>query len=1278
MATNIISSQTFGTVTYNLMSDGSIQAKTSAGTSTYQPTDALYKSVANAFGGTAGVQAAIANPPATNANVPTQTAPVAAPVAPTQTTTTTAPTQTATTPQSYTYTLNDGKGGKLTVNNDGTYTLTRSVAQPTSTVTIDPTTGQPTVTASPALTVSNAPITGKVGDATWGTLTNIPVAASSTGAPSLSSIQPPAQTTTTTAAPTQTATAPAPTTTQTAAPVAAPVAPVAPTTVAAPTPEPTQTATQTAAPVAAPVAPTAPAAPIPTTTAGKQAALNAAYAGIQTASSNGTLTQAMLDNYASMAQQYGLPAVSTTLYQNQVNRQSASQKAQASFTLPTGNNNTTTTQTATDPSGTTYTFVPGTGGQAGQWYKQSGNGYQAVDSKGVVQTNAPVIPSQSFNTQLQTAQNAVAQQAQQQAQQSALSAFQNSDVEKAYTSALNAYQTEAAKSNPDLTTLQNLYNNLDKAQSDLQKSDYASGQYTSGAIQSQTGALTQQKQQLTAAQDAAQQAAAKQAQLAAQQQQLATAQKNAISSLQNDYKNLSPGAQSVLGDLSKVTDVTQLAQQTQNAYNNALNAYNSYKGNDVNQQKSLATALQDAAMANKVAQGATYGIVPQDVAAKNAQQAQQQFVSSQPILQQANKAVDVQQLQQAMTAARATGKRSDGLENLMGGIGLIALTMLTGGLFDTAAAAFDAAEAVSEMAASGASEGEIASTLVNDYGIDSAAADQLAGQTADAVTNGVTSDELTSAGFDQGTANEIAQAPVQAGPVAPEPTPAPVEAAPVTPEPTPAPPTVQAGPVGPVEAPVEAPVAPEAPVEAPTQAPTQAPVSEAPVAPEAPTNAPVAPTETPPGTIDVSKMTQEELNQALGQPVPPSGPGIQVASTEPTAGFEQLGNQEPYKIDISGVAGSTEAPSAVTGPLSEGTSLATPAQIDSGAATWNASANAWEVPTTDMGEITVTASRLPAISPEELALGAGAVGLGAAALGGGGGGAAAAPVAAAPTSTPVAPTTTAAPAPTTTTTPVAPTTTSNLPPVQDAGTAATAPGANPVLPAGPTEVIPPGTSSVAPVEAQVVAPTDGLPPVTDATVIPAEGGGLPGSVASGGLSATDVALLAAGWKLVNGVLTPPAPAGFPGYTPVGPTQFGTAEPVKPSAMNPGYLTIPGVVQPQVPGATGTQTSYNWGVRPLIQNPSDINQWNVAPTKPQFLGATSAQGVGANQMNLQGLIKQTLGQGAALSAYPRAVMPPVQPTIQGTQSINDLVNQTLGLGQQASAYPTTAGPVAPRV
>jgi hypothetical protein len=55
---------------------------------------------------------------------------------------------------------------------------------------------------------------------------------------------------------------------------------------------------------------------------------------------------------------------------------------------------------------------------------------------------------------------------------------------------------------------------------------------------------------------------------------------------------------------------------------------------------------------------------------------------------------------------------------------------------------------------------------------------------------------------------------------------------------------------------------------------------------------------------------------------------------------------QPFRVEVSGAAGTAEAPSyANTDLMTPGSQLATQAQIDAGQATWNPNANAWEIGT---------------------------------------------------------------------------------------------------------------------------------------------------------------------------------------------------------------------------------------------------------------------------------------------------------------------------------------------
>ena len=173
-----------------------------------------------------------------------------------------------------------------------------------------------------------------------------------------------------------------------------------------------------------------------------------------------------------------------------------------------------------------------------------------------------------------------------------------------------------------------------------------------------------------------------------------------------------------------------------------------------------------------------------------------------------------------------------------------------------------------------------------------------------------------------------------------------------------------------------------------------------------------------PGGVDVGNMTQEQLNQTLSQNNP------YLTASEPTqvAGPYTPAQEAQYKqlvaegrtpaeatdivesgqdtgpavpVSITGAAGTAEAPGyAVPNQMTPGTQLANQTEIDSGQATWNPSANAWEVapapapiepphsmgrlpiveptpapppvetaPVDNIPEITITAPRLPVAPP---------------------------------------------------------------------------------------------------------------------------------------------------------------------------------------------------------------------------------------------------------------------------------------------------------------------------
>jgi len=104
--------------------------------------------------------------------------------------------------------------------------------------------------------------------------------------------------------------------------------------------------------------------------------------------------------------------------------------------------------------------------------------------------------------------------------------------------------------------------------------------------------------------------------------------------------------------------------------------------------------------------------------------------------------------------------------------------------------------------------------------------------------------------------------------------------------------------------------------------------------------------------------------------------------------------------------------------------------------------------------------------------------------------------------------------------------------------------------------------------------------------------------------------------------------------------------------------------------TPTQATHYWGRHPYVSDLAHIEDYNQIPAG-QAWGATSAQGVGANKMNINDLINATLGRGAQLSAYPYAVAPNPAFSVPGQPTMQELIDATLAQGAAAAG-----GPVAP--
>lgn len=428
-------------------------------------------------------------------------------------------------------------------------------------------------------------------------------------------------------------------------------------------------------------------------------------------------------------------------------------------------------------------------------------------------------------------------------------------------------------------------------------------------------------------------------------------------------------------------------------------------------------------------------------------------------------------------------------------------------------------------------------------------------------------------------------------------------------------------------------------------------------------------------------------------------PQAPVAATPPPT---QVASSEPFRLEVSGVAHTAEAPPPVGTSLPTNTQLATQAQVEAGQAAWDAGSSSWTVPQAELSPViptvvepavsavapVVVPPSVPVVTPPVLETAGAAIG---AAAGGGAwtplpvaGPVTPAEAAVGGVPTPVTPAPVApapapvieTPAPVTSTAPVAPTpVTSTAPTTEQLGAAAgtavapiagapsgmTVQGAIPGTPGSglpaetgaPLTPVTPAPGTVPPVvDATPVPVTPPAPiappevppgsvPVVDATPTPVAPGTpqLPGSIPSGGLSASDLALLAAGYTIVNGVLTPPA-LNIPTVT-AGNYTWGSADKLVNPGVNPGYL-MGGVVRPQIAGATPTQTQYYWGGRPLITDTAKLGTWNTAIPTTQPYGVAYAAGTGTNQMNLQETVNAVLGRGQALSGYPAATTP-VAPT-----------------------------------
>ena len=95
-------------------------------------------------------------------------------------------------------------------------------------------------------------------------------------------------------------------------------------------------------------------------------------------------------------------------------------------------------------------------------------------------------------------------------------------------------------------------------------------------------------------------------------------------------------------------------------------------------------------------------------------------------------------------------------------------------------------------------------------------------------------------------------------------------------------------------------------------------------------------------------------------------------------------------------------------------------------------------------------------------------------------------------------------------------------------------------------------------------------------------------------SADELAKLALGWTIVNGILTPPTAARGHAYGPIDPTTWGTAGQVNLPGLNPGMVTPPTFYK----NPSSVSGQYYWGQHPYQSGETfDANLYNQVPTAP---------------------------------------------------------------------------------
>jgi hypothetical protein len=173
---------------------------------------------------------------------------------------------------------------------------------------------------------------------------------------------------------------------------------------------------------------------------------------------------------------------------------------------------------------------------------------------------------------------------------------------------------------------------------------------------------------------------------------------------------------------------------------------------------------------------------------------------------------------------------------------------------------------------------------------------------------------------------------------------------------------------------------------------------------------------------------------------------------------------------------------------------------------------------------------------------------------------------------------------------------------------------------------------------------DNLPPVEDAVATPNPNYTNPpppsvtdavadlGNAVVDSVTLSDAAKIAAGWVLVNGILTPP-PATRRPYGPLDPVQWGTVGGLVNPGLNPGHIRAPDFYNTTSP----IQSKFNWNPKPYQPGPAfNPLTYNSVPNAP-------AVPWGLQQMQTQYDLNNLIQSINANPGTPR-VMAPIAPKV----------------------------------